>query len=276
MPRPARAKDRAALEALWLTVFTEDGPADVAAFWQSGFSPGQAFVHEEDGQILSMAFLLPAKRQIGKDVYPVGYLYAAATHPEHRGRGLFSGVMTALHAAARAKGLRGVILRPAEPSLEGFYARAGYRPAFFVREDDLSREEIAHKAASAAADMRILRTPTPFREEWLTAHGVDHVVMDDAAWRYTLSANEFWQGDGWSAVCAASGSRLLVREWLGDGDRLPAFYRALLDNRRFERVTIRRPADERRTVFGMALDFGGDLPPDRTLSPAPYMGLALD
>lgn len=86
---------------------------------------------KKGGQVISMLFELPCTLVTENGEFPACYIYAAATHPDHRGKGLMTDLVNQTKAAHAT-----VILRPAEDSLIAFYGRMGFRLA-----EAVSREE---------------------------------------------------------------------------------------------------------------------------------------
>ena len=127
----ARPEDVDALKDLWLSCF--GGPREYVDFYYSRrFLPEDTLVWREGGRPVSMMTLMRV-RQAGEDG---AYVYAVATSPEYRGRGL----MTRLDAWSREvleqRGAKFSALVPAGPELFPMYQGLGYRAAYpvWVRE----------------------------------------------------------------------------------------------------------------------------------------------
>lgn len=131
------------------------------------------------------------------------YLYAVATDPAYRGRGL----ATKLLGEVALEGTP-VFLRPMSDSLFAFYERAGMSPISFYKE--LAGES----------------TPTDERFEKLSA---ERYLSARAAFLkppYAVPEAEFLSlgycfggavcGDGFAAFYEQSGSEVRFKEWLGD------------------------------------------------------------
>ena len=88
MPRLARPGDRAGLTDLWLACFPGDTVETVQAVFDRVVLETDALVIERDGIPVSMVFLLAQQYRTDAGQYPVQYIYAAATLPAYRGRGL--------------------------------------------------------------------------------------------------------------------------------------------------------------------------------------------
>lgn len=272
--------DRKGIEDLWLAAFPEDTPDDVIGFWNCGFTPEQATVCKIDGQIVSMAFLLPATLLMPSgDSIAVGYLFAAATLPTFRGQGLASKVIDTLHAHAIDIGMQAVFLRPAESTLFDFYARFGYRTAFYTHEYTLSREEMEKIASADNADVALLTAPSEKRQKWLKDREIASVNWGDSVWRYATHPQDggrYTQADaGWMALCEEEQGHLTVRELLCDDDELPAVYAHLCREYRFSSSTIRRPTTDKTAPFGMIKPLDPTVA-DQLISATWYMGPALD
>ena len=124
--RPARESDAEGICALWGGVFG-DGEGFVREFLRV-FGPGCGLVAVRGGSVAAMGFCPLGPEAAG---YACGYIYAMATHPEHRGRGLAGEIALGLRAAAFERGADIVATLPASRSLEGWYAgRLDMRPVF--------------------------------------------------------------------------------------------------------------------------------------------------
>ena len=100
-------------------------PGEPEAFTKALFDryfPDHARVICEGGKPVSMLFSIPSPIQLESETLDARYLYAVATHPDHRGKGLAKRLLAA-EAAEHP-----VFLRPMSPSLFDFYAKAGYTP----------------------------------------------------------------------------------------------------------------------------------------------------
>lgn len=75
----------------------------------------------EDGRAVSMAFLFPCSIKTLEGSHDALYLYAAATHPEYKKRGLMTRVLEFAKTEEKV-----VILRPANAELVEFYKKRGF------------------------------------------------------------------------------------------------------------------------------------------------------
>ena len=75
----------------------------------------------EGEQVVSMLFEIPCTLVTEKEEKDACYIYAAATHPDHRGKGYATALVNQTCANNSL-----VILRPAEDSLVDFYGKLGF------------------------------------------------------------------------------------------------------------------------------------------------------
>ena len=124
--------------ALWHQIF-EDEPDFIERFldfWR------QDCIHLaiEDGKVAAMASLLPCNLVLGGAVFPARYLYAVATHPDLRGRGIAKQLVS--FARGQEKEAAAVITVPAEESLHGYYASQGFVPFSNVGRVEILSSEL--------------------------------------------------------------------------------------------------------------------------------------
>lgn len=123
----AEKKDLPALIALWELCFG-DPPAVIQSFFDRLWDDIQVFTTDN---CTAMLTAMPVRWQ-GK---PAAYLYAVATHPNHRGQGLCRNLMTFAEQTLLEQGCSYTTLHPAEDSLYRFYRQLGYETTFYCRCD---------------------------------------------------------------------------------------------------------------------------------------------
>lgn len=119
MIRMAVPEDRASLRELWYQVFKDSYPL-LDTFLRDLPQTGFAAVAETGGRPVSMAFILfgVSYRELSG-----AYLYAVATLPAYRGRGLSRSVQSFCRAEAQHRGVSFLSTSPSEPSLYPWYRR---------------------------------------------------------------------------------------------------------------------------------------------------------
>ncbi len=122
--------DLPALQALWQTCFGD--PADyVETFYRSSvYAPENTLVWREDGTPVSVVHMLPVWMRLDGEALPGQYIYAAATLPACRGRGLVSVLLEEACRLGKVRGQAFSCLVPGGPDLFAFYEARGYRTLF--------------------------------------------------------------------------------------------------------------------------------------------------
>ncbi|MBR3954235.1 MAG: GNAT family N-acetyltransferase [Clostridia bacterium] len=118
------------LKQLWEVVFGDTREV-TNAFFEHAFFPDGCFYESADGKAVSALYLLPVTLGDKKGFY----LYAAATLPAHRGKGIMGKLIK--EALAYAKSVSDfVYLCPAESSLYDYYRRFGFSQTLYARFED--------------------------------------------------------------------------------------------------------------------------------------------
>lgn len=109
------------IRRLWQEVFGDEREF-VDSFLVRYYSPERCVVRCEQGRVVSMAHIVPIETAAGR----TAYIYAVATDPAFRRRGLGRSVVEECMTRARAEGFDAVALIPSEESLKSFYAALGF------------------------------------------------------------------------------------------------------------------------------------------------------
>lgn len=244
--RKAFTSDTPAIRAIWAASFPED-PPEVCDAFLTAVSLSDCLVAEVDGVVASMVFSVTAK--LGEQ--RLQYIYAAATLPSHRGRGVFGELLRFALEQARDEGCVGSFLHPAEPSLAEYYARFGYRPWTYVE-----------RVRGTAGGMLALQPLSP--EEYAVRRPLPPyaVAWPPSLLQYAAGCDTAYAAGNAVLLCDVQGETLLIKETLGDAD--PSAVCAALGCARYEWV---RPAANGE-VYTLLLPFA-ELPP-------PYIGPIFD
>ncbi len=174
--RRSSEADLPALQGLWQEVFG-DPPTFTSRFYGT-FGANSAILAEEDGRVIAMIHPLSvALAQNGRYSFGV-YIYALATHPDHRGKGIASRLLEVAETdpfpispmlrgsdtvglcGATAKAPAFSLLIPGEASLFDYYRTHGYD-----RTAQVVSAEAANYAAHLAqglSDLPVFLKPEPF------------------------------------------------------------------------------------------------------------------
>lgn len=129
----ARKEDTEALRELWTACF--GGPPEYLDFYYGRrFVPEDTLVWREEGRPVSMMTLMRV-RQGGQDG---AYVYAVATLPAFRGKGLMTRLDQWSQEIIRQRGWTFSVLVPAEPGLFSMYEKLGYRSVFPIWTKEIS------------------------------------------------------------------------------------------------------------------------------------------
>ncbi len=113
------------LHTLWKDVFgDEDGYIDL--FFARAFPSCHPFAVIENGEVQSVLYLLDCRLQAGRKLYDGYYLYAAATKPQYRRKGLMRSLIEEAKAFLHETGKDFIVLLPAGKSLYDYYEKFGF------------------------------------------------------------------------------------------------------------------------------------------------------
>lgn len=245
--RPAVLADRPSIVALWKAAFPEDSE-DFSEAFLSLNGTKHCYVATEDERLISMVFGLPVTHE-GKQLQ---YIYAAATLPAYRGRGVFGELLRFALARAKEAGCIGSFLHPATPSLIDYYARFGYRPWTYC-------ERLSGTAAAGQAR----RLPVPEYIERRAALLPPSALQWDEVLLF-MGGECAFETEHAVALCDLRGETLYIKEWLGEGN--PAAVCAAVGCVRYELVRQAAAGE----VYTLLLPFTEDV-----VSP-PYIGPVFD
>lgn len=181
------------LKELWLRCFS-DTAEEIDYFFKHRFRPEECLVVCSERRIQAMVFLLPAALQ-GSDRRAC-YVYAFAVHPKEQGRGIATALLREVLHRNRAAG-RLTLLCPAEASLEGFYEKRGFYPAYYVRmaEGEL-RKPLQGREEERMGVKLWLEPCSPAEYAQIRAKCLRHgdIMWDSAAVEYAVNENAFSGG----------------------------------------------------------------------------------
>lgn len=149
--REYRENDTEALSGIWQSVFGDD-PRYIHAFFSLLPRTGAGAVAEKDGKPAAMAFAMTGINYGDKSC---AYIYAVATLPEHRGRGLGEAVS---RAAAEYSGADIICTMPAEDGLYRWYGEIlGLEDNLYISETELSPAANCALTPISAEEYHVLR-----------------------------------------------------------------------------------------------------------------------
>lgn len=239
------------LSRLWRLAFGDDAEF-IASFFFAGFSPERSRCIREAEQVTAVLYWFDVL--CGMEKY--AYLYAVATHPDHRGRGLCRALVADTHALLAEKGYDGVLLVPQKEGLRKMYASFGYRDWCGVRAFSCG-------AGERAASIRALSQAeyAQLRREYLPEDGV---VQEGENLDFLSTYASYYAGQDYLLAMAEADGKLLGIELLGNTEAAPGIVKAF----GCESGSFRTPGNTR--PFAMGISFG-----ENKKTPG-YFGLAFD
>lgn len=300
----ARDGMRTDLERIWRACFG-DSPEYVNYFFDNRYNPNACLVYVDEtvGRPVAMLHMLECSVTEDSEIVPAQYIYAAATRPDHQGRGIMSQLMEYARRYAAARGQKYMILVPGSRELFRFYEKRGFYRCYKHRSVFMTRRDLVtlsgygktvqphqrHKLpALMLTDVHAVR-----RDMLIDREGF--VTWDYKALKYAAGIHERSGGfittcadgsDAGYAFCFPEGSTLKVNEFISSSGFDVPLLHSILNASNAEQFELRVPAyNEMFANFGEITDFGmicavsGRKPISLltlTGTHIPYLGLALD
>lgn len=237
------------LMALWQGAFG-DSPAFVRMFMETAYAPERCQYFTENGRVTAALYWLDVWRGTEK----MAYLYAVATHPDFRGRGLCRKLMDRTHAVLTGRGYAGALLCPAGAGLRRMYGAMGYRDCGGI-------ETFSAQAGAPAALRRI--GPEEYarlRRRLLPENGV---IQEGENLRYLAAYADLYAGENFALAAVGEQEKLVGLELLGAREAAPGILGALgcpsgtfrvPGHTPFAMFRPLRPNAEAPSYFGLAFD----------------------
>lgn len=240
------------LRQLWKTVFG-DSDAFLDDFFSTAFSPLRCRCAMENGETVGMLYWFDLLHRDRK----MAYLYAVATHPDHRGKGICRKLMADTHALLAGQGYAGALLVPQEAGLRQMYAGFGYQEATTVSETFCA-------AGDSPVSLHRIQAEeyAKLRREYLPQ---DALLQEGESLRFLTTQACFFRGsDFLLAARTVEEDSLFGYELLGSAAAAPGILKAL----GCAQGTFRTP--------GTKIPFAMFLPLEADAKPPSYFGFAFD
>ena len=284
MIRFATANDHPKLKALWAEAFGDPRPV-IDLYFSARHMNKNMLVDVRNNTIAGMLSMLPVTLCTGTgNMYPARYLYAVATDVQYRGQGISTALLAAAHAHIKNAGESACVLVPGSRPLFDFYAKRGYKTAFYLDSISVGASDLppvpalGKLTACSTAEYTSVRN-LAFHTSRLYAH------WEEAAVSYTLQtfaptggfAALSWEGGHGCASWETAAHGILVQELAllkGDVyDALAILHRSLNAAQYTVRLAQGTIPDAIPKPFGMI----HWLIPEPTLAgDPPYLSLAMD
>ena len=202
------------LRQLWKLAFG-DTDAFLDGFFGTAFSFDRCRWIEADHRIVAALYWFDCRFQGEK----LAYLYAVATHPDYRGRGLCRKLMANVHDLLAQQGYNSVMLVPADEGLREMYRKMGY-------ETCSSISEISCTAADLAVEIRNV-SPEEYaalRRKLLPESGV---IQERKNLTFLAAQTQLFAGEDFLLAAWLEEDTLHGPELLGNTAAAPGILRAL-------------------------------------------------
>ena len=198
---------------LWQLAFG-DSREFAAKFFTTGFSPRRCRCSVEDGKVAAALYWFDTE-YLGQRF---AYLYAVATHPDFRNRGLCRALVTDTLRRLEEQGFAGALLQPQGGPLREMYGRMGFRDCCTVEEFSCAAGEPADMRPVSAAEYARLR------REYLPRDGV---IQEGASISYLESYAGLYAGADFLLAAEPETGFLNGAELLGNAGAAPGILGAL-------------------------------------------------
>ena len=241
----AADKNLDGIKALWKAVFG-DSDEYISLFLEKRFEPSQCVVALDSENVVAMLFLLSFTLKQPNAEYQGRYIYAVATHPDHRSRGISTALLDFAHQKAKSEGAALSALVPASDSLFDYYGLRGFSTEFYKREITLLPNGFSNIELSEVK----LQDMISLRRKFFSKSAA-FVDWDEKALTHQQHENSFLGGEtlyfsvpqeGY-ALCLPTDDGVFIREWAAD-DIYPEIIAAVADRYKAKKVLIRLAADK--------------------------------
>lgn len=238
------------LEALWQLAF-RDEESFIRLFFTRVYSPERCRCVLVDGQAAAVLYWFDGEYRNQQ----FAYLYAVATHPDFRRRGLCRALVEDTHVLLTRQGYDGTLLLPAEEGLRCMYRQMGYRDCCTVSQFTCRAETpIPIWSVDQEEYARLRRKLLP----------EDGVLQEGKNLDFLVLQADTYAGEGFVLAASPEGEHLNVMELLGDREAAPGILASL----GYASGTFRTPGSE--------IPFAMFHPLREHTQPPVYFGLSFD
>lgn len=235
------------LKKLWEVCF-QDPESFIDGFFATDFSSQRCRCIGEGGRVIAALYWLDGEYK-GRQL---AYLYAVATHPDYRGKGLCRELMADTHDLLRIQGYAAALLLPGEPGLREMYRKLGYRDCCGISSFSCEAGETIPVTEISWQEYETLR-PGFLPEKGANQQGI----------QFLGTYCRFYRGEKFLLAAAQSEESFAGMELLGDRNAAPGILGAL----GAKNGTFRTPGGK-PGAMALSLDPSAELPG--------YLGLTFD
>ena len=290
MIKPADKNQLEQLKHVWHVCFG-DNFKEIDFFFTEFFANLHTIVYNKNCSAVAMINILPAKIIIKNRSIKAGYIYAAATLPEHRSCGIMADMLEYTKDYAKKINIDALFLVPANDNLFKYYNNHGYNNFFYCKKTVLTKNQLK-SLKNRDENAKILPNDMIFEIRKKYLNKKSYVSWDEKYINYAITSNNNYGGK--SIALKVLGeyaymmynkhkNQLIVKEMFCSKDNFPVLCNALLKNEpECEKFIFRTISDfapflnnGKIISFGMMLKINDDLNLGFE-NHENYLGLALD
>jgi len=271
------------LKIMWHKIFG-DSESYLNSFFGKVYKDENTLVDIENGNVVSVLFMIPYKFIANGKETKIVYLYALATEPEYRGRKIMSKLIQKSLDICTKRGYALSVLIPADDSLFEYYRQFGYEEYFERVLITKTIADIDNDQTNKGFSIQEINTPMKLikadaKQIWAAysqsaIFNSEGIILSEEQNEYYI--DELKSEGGQAYVFKMDGNKdgyallqllddnLLILETNVDADNLKLFYEALYRVYKFKRVTFYQPIcfDEAEIIpykksFAMAKSLNG-------------------
>ena len=223
-----------ALRELWKAAFG-DGDDFLDPFFAIAFAPERCRCVSEDKKVAAALYWFDCSC----DDQHFAYVYAVATHPDFRNRGLCASLMADTKALLEGQGYDGILLYPASEELSRMYEKLGYYRCTAVSEFTCEADRTPAILEKIGKNRYAL-----LRRQYLPQGGV---IQEGPLLDFLAELADFYAGEDFVAAVTVDSGEARCHELLGNLTMAPKILCALGAQNGF----FRTPGSEK--PFAMSL-----------------------
>ena len=288
--RPSTPNEIPQQKDLWKKCFG-DPSTYIDIFYQQFCTADQVLVVDDDGEIDSMAAMLPSMLRLPDgSTIPVGYVYALSTNPYMQGKGHARQLLKYADEYLQSKGMKAMTLVPSSPSLHRFFEAVGMEECFATRKVELLTTSLTGDTHGGTITPISPKEYNEIREEYL--QNTYHMTYSDHMIHFQQIGSPLASGDlytievdgvvGCTAIEYVQTRRLLAKELIISPNKMSVAAEIIAQELQASRYHIRTPAfwdgipGSYLQGFGMIKWYDQDLHAQWYNHQDAYLGLGFD
>lgn len=186
----ANESDFKDISLIWQLCFG-DSLEYIKMFWNEVAKSHNIIVYRKNNKVVAMYFFLECETIIDGNRNKSYYLYAAATNPEYRKKGIMSKLIYQGFEIAKDRGIDYIILVPQDEYLYNYYLKFGFKTAFkknVVEVDKDSINLVSNKISQIKTNSDMLNIRNKSLEN------INHLSWDKKILNYSKKEHLFTNG----------------------------------------------------------------------------------